>query len=289
MRQTLWPGSITAASLALAALSVAAPARADVLDTYQRLAARGLTPAPLVPTVVPPRLSPLDRTISTGTTRGGRGYSIRFVREGPDAVMVVSGGEFRSLRALLRDRRRLGFRSTRTRVRGRRGHLLSRRLGPLTRELVWVERGVVHSIGSGTPRTVSLAQLRSTARGLDRLERDWLGTSSNPDSSTGALAVTTARTVTITLDFEASCAAPGSSAGGVRAGQARATLLRRHGNRFAFDIADHRRGADPWAGPVTGTISPTAITLELRATGTIDGEACDSGPVSLTLDRRASD
>lgn len=283
-------GPVIAASIALAGLSVPAAARADVLDTYQRLGARGLSPAPLVPTAVPPSVSPIDRTIGAGTTRGGRGYSIRIVhygRNGPDAVVVVTGGEFRSMRALLRDHRRLGFRAPRTtRVRGHRGYLLSRRLGPLTRTLAWVERGVVYSVGSGTPRKVSLAQLRSTARGLDRLDRDWIGASSDPDSSSEAFAVTTEHTVSVAVTFEASCAAPGSSAGTLRAGQAAVTLMRRQGNGFAFDIAEHRRGAGAWTGTVTGTISPTAITLDVRATGTIEGETCDSGPLSLTLDRR---
>lgn len=290
MRRTLWPGYLTAVSIALAGLSTPAPARAGVLDAYQRLAARGLTPAPLVPTAVPSTLTPADRTIGIGPTRGGRGYSIRLVhygRNGPDAIIVVAGGEFRSMRAIVRDHRRLGFRAPKpTRVRGHRGYLLTRRLGPLARSLVWVEGGVVYSIGSGTPRKVSLAQLRSTARGLDRLERDWFGGSSDPESSSEAFAVTTEHTVTADVTFEANCAPPGSAAVTVRAGQAGVTLMRRQGNAFAFDIADHRHGSAPWAGHVTGTISPTAITLELRATGTIDGDVCDSGPVSLTLDRR---
>jgi hypothetical protein len=290
MRRTLWSGSVTAVAIALAGLSLPAPARAGVLDTYQRVAARGLTPAPLVPTTVPPTLAPIDRTIDTGTTRGGRGYSIRIVhygRNGPDAIIVVTGGEFRSMRALLRDHRRLGFRAPRrTRIRGHRGYLLSRRLGPLTRTLVWVEGGVVYSVGSGTPRKISLAQLRSAARGLDRLERDWIGASSDPDSSSGAVAVTTEHTVTAYVTFEANCAAPGSSATILRAGQAEVTLLRRQGNDFAFDIAEHRHDSAPWTGTVTGTISPTAITLNIRATGAIDGDVCDSGPVSLTLDGR---
>ena len=287
MRRTLWSAPVIAVSIALAGLSAPAPARAGVLDTYQRLAARGLTPAPLVPTTVPPTLAPAERTIDSGTTRGGRGYSIRIVhvgRNGPDGVIVVAGGEFRSMRAILRDHRQLGFRAPRpTRVRGHRGYLLTRRLGPLARSLVWVEGGVVYSIGSGTPRKVSLAQLHSTARGLDRLEHDWIGTSSDPDSSTGAVAVTTRRTVTADIDFEANCTAPGGSAGTVRAGRATVTLLRRSGNSFTFDLAQHRQGSEPWAGTVTGTIAPTAITLEIRATGTIDGDACDSGPMTITL------
>jgi hypothetical protein len=285
MRRTLLPGCVTAMSIAL---SLPATAGADVLDAYQRVAARGLTPAPLVPTAVPPALAPIDRTITMGTTRGGRGYSLRIVhydRNGPDAIIVVTGGEFRSMRAFLRDhRQRLGFRARRTRIRGHRGYLLTRRLGPLQRTLAWVERGVVYSIGSGTPRKVSLAHLRSTARGLDRLGRDWIGGSGNPDSSSYGFAVTTARTITVSVAFEANC----GSAGSIRAGQAKVTLMRRQGNSFAFDIADHRVGSDPWAGTVTGTISPSAVTLDVRATGTIDGEACDSGPLSLTLDQRGT-
>ena len=126
---------------------------------------------------------------------------------------MVTGGEFRSTRALLRDHRRLGFSSAGpTRVRGHRGYLLTRRLGPLTRTLVWVEGGVVYSIGSGTPKKISLAQLRSTPRGLDRLERAWVGRSSDPESGSGAVAVTTEHTVTANVTFEANCAQPGSSA-----------------------------------------------------------------------------
>ena len=276
---------LIAVAIALAGLSVPAVAGADVLDSYQRIAARGLTPAPLVPTTAPPALRPIERTISTGTTRGGRGYSIRLARTGPDAIIVVTGGEFRSMRAFLREhRQRLGFRARRTRIRGHRGYLLTRRLGPLQRTLAWVERGVVYSVGSGTPRKVSLAHLRSTARGLDRLGRDWIGGSGNPDSGSYGFAVTTERTITVSVSFEANC----GSAGSVRAGQAQVTLMRRQGNGFSFDIAERRVGSDPWAGSVTGTISATAITLDVRATGTIDGEVCDSGPLTLTLDDRAT-
>jgi hypothetical protein len=281
---------VAAVSIVVAGLCIPAPAGADVLDTYQELAARGLTPAPLVPTTVPPALAPIDRTMGTMPTRGGRGYALRLVHygpNGPDAVMVVAGGEFRSMRALLGDHRRLGFGAPRpTRVRGRRGYLLTRRLGPVTRTLAWRENGVVHSVGSGTPRRISLAQLRSTAKRLDRLERDWIGAASDPDDSSEAFAVTTARTVSVDVSFEAMCAPPGSSAVTPRVGRAGVTLFPREGNGFAFDIAAHRRDSAPWTGTVTGTISPGAITLEIRATGTIDGDVCDTGALTLTLDRR---
>ncbi len=116
--------------------------------------------------------------------------------------MVVSGGEYRSLRALLRDHRRLGFGAPgRTRVRGRPGRLLTRRLGPTSRTLAWVEGGVVYSVGSGTPRKASLAQLRATAHRLDRLERDWIGGAGDPENSSEAFAVTTARTVSVDVSL----------------------------------------------------------------------------------------
>lgn len=279
---------VAAVVIAVAGLSVPATAGAGVLDTYQRLSARGISPAPLVPTVVPRSLTPIDRTVALGQTRG-RGYALRLLRHGADgdAALVVVGGEFRSMRAFLREERRFGFRVQSTRVRGRRGYLLTRRLGPVTRVLTWVERGVVYSVASATPRKVSLAQLRATANGLDRLERDWIGASSDPNNSSEAFAVTTARTVTIHVSFEATCAPPGRpEASIVRVGQAAVTLLRRDGNRFAFDISQNRRGSGAWEGTVTGTIAPTAITLDVRATGTIDGDVCDTGPLTLTLDRR---
>lgn len=265
---------------AVALLGVPALAEASFLDAYQRLAERRLSPAPLVPTKIPKAFRPIDRAPELGTTIGGRGYAVRLVHRsplGPNAVIEVSGGEFRSIRALWRERRREGYSSrTRTRVRGKRGYLLKRRLGPLTRELAWVEGGTVYTAGSGTPRKVSLKALRSTVAGLDRLERDYFGGAADPDNSSGAVAVTTEQTVTATVDFEARCAS------GVRAGNVEFTLLRRQGDAFSFEIA-----SDPWTGTVNGTITPDAITLDVHATGTIEGEACDTGALTLTLDGRS--
>lgn len=279
-------------ALAMAVLlSVPATADAQLLDTYQRLAARRLSPAPLVPVTIPRAFRPIERSPELGTTIGGRGYAVRLVHQGslgPDAVIEVSGGEFRTVRALVRERRRQGYGAPRrTRVRGRRGYLLTRRLGPKARELAWVERGVVYSLGSGTPRKISLKNLRSTAAGLDRLERDYLGGAADPENSSDAVAVTTKQTVTARVSFEAKCTAPGSTEASLRVGTAAVTLLRRQGDAFSFDVATHREGSEPWAGTVTGTISPAAIALEVRATATIDGQACDTGPLSLTLDGRA--
>ena len=276
---------------AVVLLSVPAAADASFLDAYQRLAERRLSPAPLVPTKIPKAFRPIDRSPENGTTIGGRGYAVRLVHQGPggpDAVIEVSGGEFRTMRALVREARRQGYgKPRRTRVRGKRGYLLTRRLGPLNRQLAWVEGGVVYSLGSGTPRKVSLRALRSTAAGLDRLERDYFGSAADPDNSSGAVMVTTRRTVTGTVEFEAKCLLPGSTAPSVRVGQANVTLLPRQGDAFSIDIAKHRDGPEPWTGTITGTISPDAIVLQVSATGTIEGEACDTGPLTLTLDGRS--
>jgi hypothetical protein len=265
---------------AVALLGVPALAEASFLDAYQRLAERRISPAPLVPTKIPKAFRPIDRSPELGTTIGGRGYAVRLVHQGPlgpDAVIEVSGGEFRSIRALWRERRREGYSSrTRTRVRGKRGYLLKRRLGTRTRELAWVEGGKVYTAGSGTPRKVSLKALRSTVAGLDRLERDYFGGAADPDNSSNATAVTTEKTVTAMVEFEAQCVS------GVRVGSAEVLFLRRQGDALSFAIA-----SGPWTGTVNGTITPDAITLDIHATGTVEGEACDTGALSLTLDQRS--
>jgi hypothetical protein len=273
----------------LAAAGAPATAGADVLDVYQRLASRNLSPAPLVPTTVPPSLAPIDRTVALSPSRGGRGYALRFFVDTPAAVVVVTGGEFKSMRALLRDHRRSAFARQRTRIRGRRGWLLTRTLGPDARVLAWVERGVVHSVGSGTARTVSLRRLRRTAAGLDRLERDWIGGAADPEDFSEAYGVTTERTITLRVGFEADCAPPGNpDATTVRVGNAHVTLLPRDGDRFSFDVAEHPTDSEElrWTGTVTGTISASVITLDVRATAVHEGDVCDTGALTLTLDRR---
>ena len=67
-------------------------------------------------------------------------------------------------------------------------------------------------------------------------------------------------------------------------GLALVTLLRRQGDAFSFDIDSHVDGSEPWTGTISGTITPDAITMDIHATGTIEGEACDTGALTLTLD-----
>jgi hypothetical protein len=275
--------------MALVALSAPAGSSADVLSVYQDLAERRLSPAPLVPTRVPASLAPLDRTISTSPSRRRKGYGLRMARDtgdARDAVIVLEGGSFKNLKGALRDARRLGFKARRTRVRGRRGYLLTRHLGPTQWSLVWVEGRRVYTLGTGTPRRVSVKKLRATAAGLEHLGRDYIGTHADPENGSGGHAVTTEHAVTVWVSWEAACAAADGSPAGIRAGDAQVTMLPFRANAFAFDIAQHQAGTDAWSGSVSGTIAPAAIALTVRATGSFEGLTCDTGALALTLDRR---
>lgn len=274
MRRLL--GAVTC--VALGALAAPAASSADVLDVYRELAERGLSPAPLVPTTVPPSLEPLDRTLATFPIRRRGGYALRLANDdGPGAVIVLERGAFKTIRAALRDSRRLGFTARRTRIRGRSGYLLTR---PRQWSLLWVEDRLVHSVGTGTRRTVSLKQLRATAAGLERLGTGYIGTPEDPESFSEALAVTTERTITARVAWQAPC-----SDQGTRVGNAQVTLLERRGNAFSFDVAEHRIGSGDWSGSISGTVTPDAITLTIGATATFDGTTCDSGPLTSTLAR----
>jgi hypothetical protein len=273
--------------LAAAALTAPAVSSASVLDTYQELATRKLHPAPLVPTTVPRTLTPLDRTITSSPSRRRRGYGLRVVhygRYGPNAIVVLEGGSFKTMKGVFADARRLGFKSRRTRVRGHRGYLFTRHLGPTQWQLAWREDGRIYTLATGTPRKVPLKQLRAMAKRLDHLGREYIGAPDDPNNFSEGFAVTTDRTVTARVSWQANC----GTTGDVRVGNAKVTLLRRQGNAFSFDIAQHRDGSEPWNGTVSGTISADAIVLTIRATATIEGMACDSGPLSFALDRHTT-
>lgn len=272
----------------VAVFGAPALARADVLGDYGRLAKLNVHPAPLVPTFAPGVLAPIDRTVQLDGSRRKNGYSVRLVHTGPagpDAVIAVQGGQVKTMKATLREDRRLAFKVRRTRVRGHAGYLLTRNLGRTERWLKWVEGGVVYGVGSATPKKVSLAQLRSTARALERLGRSYVG--STYDDATGldagAVIVTTARTITADVTWSAGCVMPGGFAGSARAGTAHPTLVRRSGTAFSFDIAQTRVGSDPWSGTISGTLTGTTGTLSLQASGTFEGAACTTGPVTLSL------
>ena len=278
-------GLIAAAILAVAG-GVPSPAIGSVQDEYQRLAERGLQPAPLVPTTVPAELSPIDSVLETLSSRRRSGYGFRLSREGANpAVIALEGGAYASMRAARTDLvRRQSFRPRPTRIRGHVGLLLTRR-GPTSYVLVWREGGRVYAVGTGTARTVSVRALRRFATGLDPLQGSWIGSGSDPNLENGALLVTTRRTVSATISWSATCRTAAGEESTQRAGSVDLSLLRRSGARFAFDLAGRDTGTLAWSGQGGGVIGPDSIALTLRATGTFDGDTCDTGPVELRLTR----
>ena len=285
MRRTL----CALACLAAVALIAPAASSADVLDVYQGLAARKLHPAPLVPTTVPRTVSPLDRTIAPSPSRRRKGYGVRLVHygpNGPNAIVVLEGGSFKTMKAALADGRRLGFKPRRTRVRGHRGYLLTRHLGPTQWLLVWPEDGRIYTLGTGTPKKVPLKQLRATAKGLDHLGRDYIGAPDDPDNFSEGSALTTDRTVTRPggLGGPVRDGPGGRAAGGERGGDAapapgqRVHLRHRAAPARVRALERNRLGND----------LPDAIVLTIRATGTIEGMTCDSGPLSFALDQHTN-
>lgn len=285
MRRTLW-----ATAGVIVALLAPEAASADVMSLYQDLSARRLSPAPLVPTVAPRAFGSLDQAMDVLGSRRRSGYGFRIVHYGsggPDAVIALQAGNYSTLKAALRyDTRVFGFKAKRTRVRGRAGYLLTR---PRERSLLWSEGGRVYELGSGTLRKVSLKALRDTAAGLEKLERDYIGSGGDPDLGDGAVAVTTERTITIDVSWGANCTLPGGMPSAGYGGSAHATLLRRQGPRFGFDLAQFRTGSLAWTGAVSGTIGPGAVVLSMQASGVFDGNTCDTGPITYALDQRPID
>jgi hypothetical protein len=284
-------GWAVALSISASTLGVCAPASAEVQTVFQDLIDQRLRPAPLVPTTAPRDLRPIDDSILTFDQP--RGYGIRMqapLRGRPRAIVDLQGDVFASVRAALRSFREAQFRVRSTRVRERRGYLLTmarQARRPPERLLLWAEGGIVYYLHTRTTDTVSVRELRVTATGLDRLEGVFLGNDARGDNE-AQVAVTT-RTVSADVQFTAPCT---ETATGERSATRRAaagvTLAPRGGDSFSFDIGPNLRDARddfPWQGTVSGTIGANGATLDLRATGSSAEDSCDTGPVSLTLRR----
>jgi hypothetical protein len=260
--------------IVLAALLSPATANADLLDTFRRLDLRGLSPAPLVPTKAPAALTPFARLIEQAPSLRRSGYALRLTDRVPaTAVLVLSGGDYRNMKAALRDHR--GERRRRTRVRGHRGFLFTHRE---LRELVWSEGGRIYDLGSGTPRKVSVAGMRATAASLEPLGHYYIGGSSDPNSSAGGDAATTAHTLSLRVEFEAPCTfSP-------HAGQAQVMLAPLRGNSFSFDVAEIRTSGN-WTGTISGTVAADSITVQYQVSGSFSGGEQCSGSETLALPR----
>jgi hypothetical protein len=275
--------------LGVVAAALLAPdlASADVLGDYQRLTARRLSPAPLVFTTARPPLSAIDRTLQGSGSRRRSGYGLRLVHytgAGPDAVIALEGGSWKTVRAALRELRLTRTKTTRTRVRGHAATLLTSRG---ERQLVWSEGGRVYWLATGTPKTVSLRELRATAAGLDPLGALYSGGVSDPQSDAqrdaGAIAVTTAHTISVDVSWTGDCTAPNGTPNNYYGGGAHATLERLSGGAFSFDAAQHPATAAVWGGTVSGTVASGAVSMSVEVSGSFDANACRAGPMSFTL------
>lgn len=275
---------------AAVALVVIAPTPAHAVDdTYREIDERRFSPAPLVPTRVPPSLRPIQRSMGNARVSTPRGYTIRLRREyfSGDAVIAFSRNAYRSMRAYLREQRRAGFRRGRIRIRGRRGYLMTRRVGNDVRELAWIEGGALYTMGTGSTRRVTLSQLRWTAAGVEPLVGAYFTEDAGTGESPEAQAVLTRRTVSGRFGWRSQCAPEGASQTYVVEGSAEVTLLRRRADAFSFDIASNLGEDDEtrWEGTVDGRTSPAGIAVTVRATGAYGGDPCATGAQSYDLTR----
>lgn len=281
-----------AGALAAGAAAAAGPAQGAVLPVFtvsEQLITHGVRPAPLVPAYVPPRMAAGGGVIQPGWAQG-RVYSLRILHGGRGGTGIIAlercapigparFGTCATLAATRRDFVRRGFRAAPARVRGRAGYLLTRpRSGGPERWLIWREDGLVHSLGSGTPKLVPLAQLRATATGLDRVQHRYVGGPADPQNGSGAVLVSTEGFVAGNVEWEGACAGPDARP---RAGSMDLALVPRHGDAFQAAIAGE--GAAGWTGTVSGVVGPAGIALEIRASGTFDGVACDTGALTMDL------
>src|SRR3954447_14946605 len=247
----------------------AAPASGDTLDTLQRLVKLHLKPAPLVPTKAPALLADFDQTFSMAPVERKRAFAWRLVHytpNGPDAIIAFSRGDDASLSSALRDRRGRRYRIRDTRVRGRRAYVATRKIGGRTEviELLWVEDGSVVSMATGTPKKVTVKDMRFTAAGLDRLVGSYLGSYFKPgtsNTSIDAVLVTTTHTITSVIEFGTdNCTYNGGSAA-AHGSVASPTFLSLQRNTFTTPLMFG------WSGSAAGTISPDAIEVHVTGTG----------------------
>jgi hypothetical protein len=265
----------------------ASPASGDTLYTLQRLVKLHLKPAPLVPTRAPTLLDDFDATFSLSTVQRKGAFAWRLVHYtsgGPDAIIAFSRGDEASLSSALRDRRGSRYRVRDTRLRGRRAYLAIRKVGGSTEviELLWVEDGAVMSIATGTPRKVTVKDLRLTAAGLDRVVGSYLGSYFKPGSSNtslGAVLVTTTRTITGNIEFGTDdCTYNGRSAA-AHGSAVNPIFVSLHGNAFTTPLMFG------WSGSATGTVSADAIEVHVTGTGVFPEAECDLGDMSVTATR----
>jgi hypothetical protein len=274
-----------------------------LFGAYSRFAESGASPAPLVPTYLPPVRRGEGLTTDGGAEKGSRNGKFRFRidwRKASDpsvsvGIVVIERARYRTLAALRREYRRFGFGAPqRVQVRGVRGFIFRR--APLTPEiaLVWVERGLVHEMATGKPRRIPLPELRRMATALEPVGPLVLGsTDQTLDVVNSAVGFATPSTISLSLDLSGSCVHPSNGTASGRLGGGAVVLLApRTGPAFSVETRSLPGSLNlpPWTVNVSGTVAPASIAVDLRASVSVppgsdfpNGATCDTGPQRIPL------
>jgi hypothetical protein len=125
--------------------------------------------------------------------------------------------------------------------------------------------------------------MRATAAGLDHLGANYGASYFVPGSnntSLGATLVTTRRFISGVIEWGTdNCTFNGFPAA-AHGGSASFFMLPLRGGAFSVPLTEG------WNGSLSGTVSAPAVSVALQGSGTFDGTACDTGPMSVSADRR---
>lgn len=289
------PHSLAALATTLLCAALAATGTASATpgayDNFYDLATRNLKPAPLVPVAVPPSLTPLDKTLHHVTRRTENSYVFRFehlnARGQIDRRVGVEGGVYKSFAPPLKQARNLGLIIKKTKVRKRKAYTIrSRSMQSL--QLLWKENGIIYTVSTPTDRKISLKDLKVVANGLQTLQREYIGGFYDKTGGQGAVAVTTDKSIAASLEWGGACTSASGDPVSPRGGFAKTALIPLQGASFAFNFLPGMPANNPWTVSASGSVTADAVLLNYRATATIEGDTCDSGPITFSLDKRAA-
>lgn len=215
---------------------------------------------------------------------------VRSARADGASVIAIERGAFSPVQKAVRAYRRSGYRARQIRLRGRRAVLLERKLdGGRSSIIFWREDKSGYSIGSGTPRKVSLRGLRATARGLDHLGANYLGSYFAPGSdntSFDATLVTTQRFVSGIVEWGTDNCTFHGAPSAAHGGSATFIMLPLRSGAFSIRLDGPLVSPAGWSGSISGRVSGPAVDLAIQGSGVFDDEACDTGPMSVSAERR---
>jgi hypothetical protein len=266
-----------------------ASAKGDPYKAFYQLAVRNLKPAPLVPVAVPKSLSPLQDTLHHVTRRSEKSYVFRFEAENKsgdiDRRVGVEGGLWKSFNPPLTQARKLGLIIKKDKVRKRKAYTIrSRSMHSL--QLLWKENGIIYTVSTPTDKKISLKDLKVIANGLEVLQREFIGGFYDKSGGQGAIAVTTNKSITVDIEWNAACTRPDGEFASPRGGSITTEVMPLANGGFSFSLIPGVPADNPWTLTASGTVSSGAVALNYRASGTIDGYACDTGPIAINLDGR---